>query len=68
MSPTFDLFAIPSFLEGIGSVIDLGGNFHYYNENRTPEEADMKALLSDWNAIGIEFNKAFQTLQKEAMD
>jgi len=68
MSPTFDLFAMPSFLEGIGSVIDLGGKSHQYNESQTPEEADRKALLSDWNAITIDFKNAFQSLLKEAED
>ena len=46
------LFAIPSFLGGIARVLDLGGTLNVINESVTPEEADAKALRSDFMAVG----------------
>lgn len=46
------LFPMPSILYGIGRVFDLGGQLDSYNYPRTPEQADMIALLNDWRAVG----------------
>lgn len=46
------LFASPSFVEGIGRTFDLLGNQDIYNEDLTSEEADTKALFSDWASVG----------------
>ena len=46
------LFANPSLLEGMSRGLDLLGNQDIYNEDRTPEEADAKALFSDWASVG----------------
>ena len=46
------LFANPSFLEGMSRTLDLLGNQDIYNEDLTPEEADSKALFSDWASVG----------------
>ncbi len=51
-SLTFMLFARPSFLEGMARIVDLGGTLQVYNESKTAEEADAKALLSDWLSVG----------------
>jgi len=66
-SPTFRLFALPSFIEGAGSVIDIFGSFDNYNHDDTPEEADLNALRSDWRAIGLDFEKAVNQFQEEEM-
>ncbi len=66
MSPTFRLFAMPSVLEGIGSVMDLTGNCHHYNENKSPSEADSAALKADWEAVGGDLQQALESLQTEA--
>lgn len=49
------LFARPSVLDGMGSVIDLFGVLQIYNTSETPDEADRLALISDWAAIGKDF-------------
>ena len=49
---TARLFADPSFLEGAGRIFDILGAQDIYNENQTPEEADTKALFSDWASVG----------------
>lgn len=46
------LFAQPSFLSGMAQTLDLGGTFVVYNESASPADADVKALKSDWSAIG----------------
>lgn len=59
-SPTFRLFSLPGFLEGVGSVIDLSGMSERYNEDETPEEADAMSLRADWRAIGRDMRIAFR--------
>ncbi len=46
------LFANPSFLDGMSRTFDLLGNQDIYNEDLSPEEADSKALFSDWASVG----------------
>ena len=46
------LVARPSFWSGVGRVLDLWGKFDDYNISRTTEEADMRALYSDWRIVG----------------
>jgi len=41
-----------SFLIGMGSVLNIGGNYFNYNSSSSPEEADIKALQMDWNMVG----------------
>lgn len=51
------LFARPSFLRGVGTVIDLRGR-KIYNESETESEADSRAILSDWYTIGEDMKGA----------
>ncbi|MFN7591165.1 MAG: hypothetical protein ACK501_19020 [Planctomycetota bacterium] len=46
------LFAQPSFLSGIGRVVDMAGVFDEYNFSATPQEADARAERADWLATG----------------
>lgn len=57
---TFYLFAQPSFIEGMGRVLDLGSNLQNYNQSPTSEEADYNALLSDWLAVGDDIRSAIK--------
>jgi len=52
ISPTFYLFAEPSFIEGIGRILDFGGNLQIYNESKTAKKADTIAIVNDWRAVG----------------
>lgn len=45
------LFARPSFMEGMGRVLDLGATMQEYNVSPTPEEADEIAFQADWEAV-----------------
>jgi hypothetical protein len=48
------LTATSTFVIGMGSVLNVGGNHFSYNKSATPEEADQVALASDWAIIGQE--------------
>jgi hypothetical protein len=53
------LVARPSFWTGVGRVLDLWGKFDDYNVSRTTEEADMRALYSDWRITGQDIRDAW---------
>jgi len=46
------LFAKLSFLQGMASTLDLGGNLTTYNFSSSPDEADRDALAHDWFVVG----------------
>jgi len=47
-------FLIPrtNFFVGIGSVLNLAGNYFEFNTSKTEKEADEKAIRSDWENVG----------------
>jgi len=55
------LFATPSFVEGMGRLIDFGDLLTEYNTSRTSEEADRRATTQDWLAVGDELRGALAT-------
>lgn len=61
------LYARPSFMEGVARLFDLGGTLNEYNRSTTPEEADLLALRSDWEALGQDFRTVITTADLEAM-
>jgi hypothetical protein len=46
------LFVEPSFLNGAGRVFDLWGGFDLYSVSRNNEEANLRALYTDWRVVG----------------
>lgn len=60
----FKLYARPTFLEGMARVLDLSGSLTVYNFSETPEEADIRALRSDWEAIGKDLQRAIENEQE----
>jgi hypothetical protein len=59
------LFARPSFLSGMARVADLFGQFDSYNDSVTPVEADRKAALADWTAVGNDMRHAMSRFEAE---
>jgi hypothetical protein len=55
------LYPRVSFVDGIGSVFNIAGNFYKFNYSKSNEEADRKALENDWGVIGNDLKKIFQT-------
>ncbi|MBW2149837.1 MAG: hypothetical protein JRG73_08950 [Deltaproteobacteria bacterium] len=59
------LFATPSFIGGMASVLDIGATLVMYNESRTPEEADYRAIESDWGVVGNDIRIAIDRFKSE---
>ena len=51
------LFAKQSFMRGIGSIGNLSGEIPF-NSSASDNEADAKALLSDWQEVGRDIRRA----------
>ncbi|HOP48725.1 MAG TPA: hypothetical protein PK874_13780 [Desulfobacteraceae bacterium] len=62
----FRLFPKSSFFEGVGRLVDFTGSLNEYNISETPEEADTRALYSDWRAVGIDLLAAKEEHNKSA--
>ena len=52
------LFGKVSVMEGIGSILDLGGSMPEYNQSLTEEEADSRAIYNDFAAVGADLLSA----------
>ena len=46
------LFAMPSWLAGAARSLDVAGQFDEYNDSLSGQEADARALFSDWRTVG----------------
>ena len=64
-SLSFYLFARPSFSEGMGRVFDMAGSYNVYNTSLTPEEADAKAIMSDWLMIGNDIRNSIYEYERQ---
>ena len=59
------LFATPSFISGLAMTLDMGSTLEQYNTSRTPDEADIKALQSDWRVTGADIRSAMKEYEQE---
>jgi hypothetical protein len=57
------LYATPSFLEGVARLFDFTGSLNVYQCSDSPEQADFKAISSDWIVVGDDFRKAIKDFQ-----
>lgn len=48
---TYFLFARPSFIEGVGRLMDFGNTLTEYNYSDGPSQADSAAMWADWLAL-----------------
>lgn len=60
------LFARPSLVSGAARLLDLYGLFDSYNTSRTGAEADYKALLADWRAVGQDIQHAMEAFESSS--
>ena len=56
-------FATPSFLSGMARTLDLFATFDSYNTS-SGEEADARAIRSDWYMVGTDLYKAMEQAEK----
>lgn len=61
------LFARPSFLEGVGRIMDFGGTLNEYNYSLDGAQADRLALMADMQALRADIAAARQMIAEEAM-
>ena len=54
------LYAIPTWTEGVGRLVDFGGFLSQYNTSSTDDEADARALALDWLAVGSDLRRAMR--------
>jgi hypothetical protein len=52
------LFANSSFLIGMGTVLNIGGNYFEFNGSKSPAEADARALASDFAVVANDMRAA----------
>ncbi|KAF2515079.1 hypothetical protein E0W68_13130 [Flavobacterium salilacus subsp. salilacus] len=62
------LYSKCSFLRGIGSVFNLPGNYYDFDYSDTENEADKKALYSDWENVGADIKTAREKFEKQHKD
>jgi hypothetical protein len=58
------LFATPSFVSGAARLLDLSGLYDSYNNSSAEREADYKAALSDWRAVGQDILAAMRQFDR----
>jgi len=61
----FSLYARPSLLRGVARLIDFAGLLNTYDISDNPEEADYRAMLADWEAVGMDMREASKQFEKE---
>lgn len=62
---------MPSFLQGAAKLLDLGQTLTRWDYRwvESPQEADARALASDWLAVGDDLRNAIQTYEpKQAVE
>mgnify|MGYP006287055409 CR=1 FL=1 len=59
------LFAMPSFIAGAGRALDIGATMQVYNESYSSQEADAKAIATDWKMVGSDIAAAIENYGKE---
>ena len=65
MRPDF-LFAMPSWLSGAARTLDVAGQFDEYNDSKTGQDADSRALHSDWRSVGDSILAAMARIAHES--
>ena len=59
------LFARPSFIGGVARVMDLGATMQIYNNSKTEDEADLKALKKEWEVVGEDILSAVKEYEQK---
>lgn len=63
---TFLLFdSMPSFSKGLARAIDVGNTIDDYRTSKSDDEANCKAIRSDWEAVGKDIKKSIDNYGKQ---
>lgn len=58
---TNTLFVMPSFVIGMGSILNISGNYYSFKYSESSEQADTQALESDWGMVGQDIQNSCST-------
>ncbi|MFD2037017.1 hypothetical protein ACFSKL_19590 [Belliella marina] len=63
-------FLLPknNFLVGMGSVLNIVGSYFDNNYSKSGNEADLKAMVSDWQNVGDDFRQSNEKFEKDNKD
>lgn len=50
---------------GMGSILNLAGSYFDYNYSKTEKEADFKAIMSDWENVGVDVKKSKEKFENK---
>lgn len=59
-----ELCARPSFWEGVARLFDFGGTLNKYSYSRSENEADYRAISSDWRHVGDDIRVAMHQFEE----
>lgn len=59
------LFPKSTFIVGMGSVLNIGGNYFEFNSSNSDLEADLFAMRNDWECVGNEIKSASEILSSQ---
>lgn len=57
ISQNYPLFIMPTFLSGIASCFDLYGALNSFRYYKSPGQADLEEIKSDWKMVGLDVEK-----------
>jgi hypothetical protein len=60
------LYCRSSYLSGWAHVFNIYGNYCKFNYSKSQEQADIRALQSDWEAVGMDMQKAIDLLSEKS--
>ncbi len=61
------LYSTPSFLGGIGTVLNVAGNYYDFNSSDSEGEADAKAIANDFKMIGQDISDSLKEIEKDRL-
>lgn len=59
------LFSNPNFWMGMGTAVNLAGNFYAFNVSPTSDIADLRAMKADFAAVGEDLLEAMRSYEQE---
>lgn len=61
---TFHLFSRPSLMSGIGSILNIRGNYYKFKTYKNSDLADKDAIENDWGVVGNDIIDAMREYVK----
>ena len=59
------LFSNPNFWVGMGSVLNVAGDYFAYNSSKSGLTADFRAIEADWGVVGKDLRESAVKIAKE---